>query len=490
MPKHFAARSAAAAVLAFLSFLQWSPEDGSKEDAISGVSGEASLTPAAKGHAGWISHWLSTSLPEIEHWHWLSTSLPEVSYWLSAALPEDVTCNVLPVIHSLFGLAVFRHIARRVASKALLPSCMAPAPALEQLPARVCICSGSQTEGDAAVPVVDQALDALQKECDSVAERLATALLWQEELQERYLATSCELDTVREALPELGRQVRMQDAKLERRSRYIQRLLLEIYKIDQLLRSNESWQRDAEAENARERQRLRSLQASIDACQKSVQSQQEQSLDLQNVREEMLTLRAKIDAERHMIEQLEANMREVAPAQLQHSSAAKECEGLRRGPDRQPPHSPSSAPAGAPSVLRRALQFEAQSRGGAGAAVATKGGTVLRAQAVSAVAIDLGGCSEVAPLLAPRGENSQRTTPTAERMSMVPTPMRGTAVSTSGSSADSVAETPRGHTSPATGVKFAAGLCESLAPKLSALETIADHNSLLKEHVIRMGNCC
>lgn len=300
-------------------------------------SGKEAVLLGLAGEAG-ISAWLLAG--ETQHW---------------SAILANVFCGLLGLVGAgrLAVSASSRCLQRRSGAREQVEP--KPYPSLDGI--------SSQTDDDPAVLAWRQHQEVLQEEVNVVDSCLATMLQRREALQGLYATTSAELHTARQFTPELGRRVRTQQADLTQQARQVEHLLSECGEVGKLLNENEAWQREAGNEAMRECRRARSLQVDFAACRQKVQAQQEQAQELQHVREEMLTLRWKIDAERQGWSQLEASLRQLSPKALQLSGILKDLEGPYGASVVTTSQGLAScAAAGTPSVLRRALEFEAPSR--------------------------------------------------------------------------------------------------------------------------------
>merc|ERR1712129_166229 len=108
-----------------------------------------------------------------------------------------------------------------------------------------------------------------------------------------------------------------------------------------------------------------------------------------------------------------------------------------------------------------------------------KSGIGLRAHAATTAMVAEAGSDSSATCVG----NGQRSVSTPERMSSVPTPMRGGTVGAA-SSGQRSASTPERMCLLPTPMRVGR-LCETLLPKRSILETIAYHDAALKERT-----CC
>lgn len=236
--------------------------------------------------------------------------------------------------------------------------------------------ASTQTADDLAVFASKQQR---QDEEDASDNQLSSELQKQERLQEFYATLSAELDASRKRTPELGRKVRKQQADFQLQAQLVEQILGECHCLDRRLLESEAGRREAKAEIVRVCRQGKALQAST----KEMYAQQEQALQLQHVREELLTVRAKIDIERQVSNQLKAQLLQLPPKSLQPGDTFKDCKTPQASVERFDAIASDLAPnsMGTPSVLRRTLEFETQSRSSSAAAkcptkVAAQGGGV------------------------------------------------------------------------------------------------------------------
>merc|ERR1719422_2769749 len=190
--------------------------------------------------------------------------------------------------------------------------------------------SECQTVDDFALIALKQQLQASKEEGNKVDGHLTEVLKRKDKLREDFELLSCELGAARQKAPALGQKIRAQEVRNKKQAKRVNEMLSEFHGLDKALRDNSTRKQEMDAQRVKESHLAKALQAELDACKQEVQSGQEWSLELQNIREEIMTCKAEIDAEKQATEQLQEESRQARLAkQGQRAVGQKEGEGVR-----------------------------------------------------------------------------------------------------------------------------------------------------------------
>lgn len=245
-------------------------------------------------------------------------------------------------------------------------------------PEQSCVAAaGSQTDDDAEVFSLRNKLKESTEQQGCCDTQLDNVLLKHRQLQKSCAAASVQLAASRSGACEFGKMLRWQEMTLQQRAGHIDMFLADCWNLDWQMHDIDFQSWEAETQLAQECQAAQSLQEMLEAEKRCWHDRQEQTSELQQVREEIALMKTEIDADRVASVQMEADLRRLLP-RPSSDIPSKVCNG--------PPGSKVSAKVKS-NVLRRALEFEAQSRSNSAIAAAGGGRTgsakAIRAQNVS-----------------------------------------------------------------------------------------------------------